>query len=74
MNAPSKRGPVASPLASSTGARDPRGGAVIWLVTQMTLYPCPFCFFIPFPVLPGSPYSHTQTLAVAADRGRGGLV
>jgi hypothetical protein len=64
--------PLAGPLASSTGARNPRSGAVIWLVVQMTVYAFPFFSFFSL-LVPPSPLAGSSNVAVAAGaRGLGG--
>jgi 4-amino-4-deoxy-L-arabinose transferase-like glycosyltransferase len=72
MSAPRSSCPLAGPLASSTGARNPRHGAVIWLVVPITLYPFPFFSFFSL-LTPPAPLAGSPKLAVAVGaRGRGG--
>jgi hypothetical protein len=64
--------PLAGPLALSKGARNPRNGAVIWLVVQMTVYAFPFFSFFSL-LAPPAPLAGSSNVAVAASaRGRGG--
>lgn len=64
--------PLAGPLASSTGARNPRRGAVIRLVAQMTVYALPFFSFFSL-LAPPAPLAGSPHIAPPPGaRGRGG--
>lgn len=67
--------PLAGPLASSTGDRKPRDGAVIWLLAPMTVYALPFFSFLsllaPPSLLAGSPHA-APVLRTRAHCGCGG--
>jgi hypothetical protein len=62
--------PLAGPLASSTGARNPRNGGVIWRVAQMTIYSFPFFSFVSL-LAPQAPLAGSLDIAGARRPGGG---